>query len=111
MRVPPGGGGKPAAGPAPGAGSGCEAESPVDGTGRAAPGTRSSGATAAGAAGLIKHHAAGNVPEGKTWVITVTGHGLKDPDWALRNADGSSVEPTKVPFDVVEIATALGLQE
>ncbi|MFC0582577.1 threonine synthase [Micrococcoides hystricis] len=68
-------------------------------------------ASAAGAAGLIKHHAAGNVPEGKTWVITVTGHGLKDPDWALRNADGSSVEPTKVPFDVVEIATALGLQE
>ena len=29
-------------------------------------------------------------------MLTVTGHGLKDPQWALRNADGSQVEPTVV---------------
>ncbi|HXD27639.1 MAG TPA: threonine synthase [Arthrobacter sp.] len=66
-------------------------------------------ASAAGVAGLLKHHAAGNVPTGKTIVITVTGHGLKDPQWALRNADGSDVTPTKVDFDVVAVADALGL--
>ncbi|GAA2945078.1 threonine synthase [Glutamicibacter bergerei] len=65
--------------------------------------------SAAGVAGLIKHQAAGNVPTGKKIVITVTGHGLKDPNWALQNPDGSTVEPTKVGFDVVEVATALGL--
>lgn len=66
-------------------------------------------ASAAGVAGLLKHHAAGNVPTGKRIVITVTGHGLKDPQWALRNADGSDVTPTKVDFDVVAVADALGL--
>ncbi|MFJ6416908.1 threonine synthase [Paeniglutamicibacter sp. NPDC091659] len=65
--------------------------------------------SAAGVAGLIKHHAAGEVPTGKTIVITVTGHGLKDPDWALKTEDGSEVSPTKVDFDVVAVAGALGL--
>ena len=65
--------------------------------------------SAAGVAGLIKHHAAGDVPAGKTIVITVTGHGLKDPDWALKTADGTDVAPTKVAFDVVAVAGALGL--
>lgn len=66
-------------------------------------------ASAAGVAGLLKHHAAGDIPTGKKIVITVTGHGLKDPQWALRNADGSDVAPTKVDFDVVAVADALGL--
>ncbi|WP_396278245.1 threonine synthase [Glutamicibacter creatinolyticus] len=66
-------------------------------------------ASAAGVAGLLKHHAAGNAPTGKSIVITVTGHGLKDPDWALKNQDGSGVAPTKVGYDVVEVAAALGL--
>lgn len=65
--------------------------------------------SAAGVAGLIKHHAAGNVPGGKTIVITVTGHGLKDPNWALKTEDGSEVSPVKVEFDVVAVAGALGL--
>lgn len=65
--------------------------------------------SAAGVAGLIKHHAAGNVPSGKTIVITVTGHGLKDPNWALKTEDGSEVSPVKVEFDVVAVAGALGL--
>jgi threonine synthase len=68
-------------------------------------------ASAAGVAGIIKKHAAGEVPTGKTIVITVTGHGLKDPNWALKNADGSTVEPTSVPFDVVTVANALGLAD
>ncbi|MBG6216683.1 threonine synthase [Arthrobacter sp. CAN_A6] len=67
-------------------------------------------ASAAGVAGLIKKHAEGLAPVGKTIVITVTGHGLKDPQWALRTANGSDVEPTKVEFDVVSVAAALGLE-
>lgn len=66
-------------------------------------------ASAAGVAGLLKKHAAGEVPGGKTIVITVTGHGLKDPQWALRTEDGSDVQPTKVEYDVVSVARALGL--
>lgn len=66
-------------------------------------------ASAAGAAGIIKRAAAGLVPAGATIVITVTGHGLKDPQWALRNADGSEVTPQRVGTDVVSIAEALDL--
>lgn len=67
-------------------------------------------ASAAGVAGLLKKHRAGQAPTGATIVITVTGHGLKDPQWALRGADGDDIEPTKVPFDVVSVADALGLE-
>ena len=67
--------------------------------------------SAAGVAGLIKKHAAGEVPSGKTIVITVTGHGLKDPQWALRTEDGSDVQPVKVANDVVTVAAELGLEE
>ena len=71
-------------------------------------------ASASGVAGLIKEHAASRVPAGKRWVITVTGHGLKDPDWAVNNpalqgADGSAAAPTQVPQDVETVAHALGL--
>lgn len=65
--------------------------------------------SAAGVAGLIKKHAAGEVPTAATIVITVTGHGLKDPQWALRTADGSDIEPQRVEYDVVSVAGALGL--
>ena len=41
--------------------------------------------------------------------VTVTGHGLKDPQWALRGPDGEPVEPTRVHADVVSIADALSL--
>ncbi len=43
-------------------------------------------------------------------VITVTGHGLKDPQWALRTPDGSDVKPTVVPVDTAHIADVLGLK-
>ena len=53
------------------------------------------------------------LPSGKTIVITVTGHGLKDTQWAIKGAeaeDASAVEPKRVPFDVVPVAAALGLE-
>ncbi|TQJ09607.1 threonine synthase [Lapillicoccus jejuensis] len=67
-------------------------------------------ASAASVAGLLAAADAGLVPSGATIVCTVTGHGLKDPQWALRGADGSDVTPQRVPVDAVTVATALGLQ-
>ncbi|MEX5298802.1 threonine synthase [Kocuria sp. CPCC 205292] len=69
--------------------------------------------SAAGVAGLLQKHAAGEAPTGRTIVITVTGHGLKDPQWAIKAAekeDPALVEPQRVPFDVVAVAAALGLE-
>jgi len=66
--------------------------------------------SAASVAGLLASHAAGLVPAGARIVCTVTGHGLKDPQWALRNADGSDVTPTRVPVDAYTAARALGLE-
>ena len=67
-------------------------------------------ASAASVAGLLKAHAAGLVPAGSTVVCTVTGHGLKDPQWALKNADGDDVEPVRTSVDAVSVAAALGLE-
>ena len=66
--------------------------------------------SAASVAGLLASHAAGLVPPGATIVCTVTGHGLKDPQWALRTADGSEIVPTRVSVDAVSAARALGLE-
>jgi threonine synthase len=65
-------------------------------------------ASAASVAGLLQAHAAGQVPPGARIVCTVTGHGLKDPQWALREADGSEIVPVKVPVDAYSAAVALG---
>ncbi|WP_406829962.1 threonine synthase [Pedococcus sp. KACC 23699] len=65
--------------------------------------------SAASVAGLLQAAEAGHVPAGATIVCTVTGHGLKDPQWALRNADGSDVTPTRVSVDAFTAAQALGL--
>ena len=43
-------------------------------------------ASAAGVAGLRKHVAKGLFPRGAIVAITLTGHGLKDPDTAMANA-------------------------
>ena len=67
-------------------------------------------ASAISVAGLLERAAAGQIPKGSTVVLTVTGHGLKDPHWALKTADGSDVAPTIVPVDTAEIASVLGLQ-
>ena len=67
-------------------------------------------ASAAGIAGLLAaHERGGEIPPGATIVATVTGHGLKDPQWALRTADGDEVAATKVGVDEVEVAGVLGL--
>ena len=66
-------------------------------------------ASAAGVAGLLALAEAGRVPAGARITITVTGHGLKDPQWALRTADGSEVVPARVGADVMSIADALEL--
>lgn len=66
-------------------------------------------ASAAGVAGLLKRHEAGLLPAGSRVVVTVTGHGLKDPQWAMQDLDGNPVEPRRVQVDVVSVADALGL--
>ena len=65
--------------------------------------------SAASIAGLLKAHRAGIVPADATIVCTVTGHGLKDPQWALRTSDGEDVAPVRVPVDAFSVAVALGL--
>ncbi len=66
-------------------------------------------ASAISVAGLLERAEAGAIPRGATVVLTVTGHGLKDPQWALRTADGGDVTPTVVPVDTDEVAAVLGL--
>jgi threonine synthase len=67
-------------------------------------------ASAISVAGLLERAEAGQIPKGATVVLTVTGHGLKDPAWALKTADGGEVAPTKVPVDTASVAEVLGLQ-
>jgi threonine synthase len=67
-------------------------------------------ASAASVAGLLKVHAGGGLEPGQRVVCTVTGHGLKDPQWALRNADGDEVQPVRVQVDAMSAAAALGLE-
>jgi threonine synthase len=66
-------------------------------------------ASAISVAGLLERAEAGQVPAGSTIVLTVTGHGLKDPQWALKTADGGEVTPTVVAVDTAEVADVLGL--
>jgi threonine synthase len=63
-------------------------------------------ASAAGVAGLIKKHAAGQLDAGQRIVVTLTGNGLKDPQWALENAQ----DPVVIQVDVAAAARALGLE-
>ncbi len=66
-------------------------------------------ASAISVAGLLDRAEAGIIPAGSRVVLTVTGHGLKDPQWALRTADGGQVEPTIVDASTSEVASVLGL--
>src|SRR3954463_16266214 len=61
--------------------------------------------SAASVAGLLQQAAAGKVPAGSTVVCTVTGHGLKDPEWAISTAPS----PTTIRNDVLIAARELGL--
>jgi threonine synthase len=62
-------------------------------------------ASAASVAGLLQSAAAGLVPAGSTVVCTVTGHGLKDPEWAISTAPA----PTTIPVDILAAARTLDL--
>jgi threonine synthase len=62
-------------------------------------------ASAATVAGLIKLAKAGRFEPGSTLVLTLTGHGLKDPDTALESAS----RPTVVPPRVDAVLAQLGL--
>ncbi|MGV9774008.1 threonine synthase [Streptosporangium sp. NPDC003464] len=62
-------------------------------------------ASAASVAGLLQAHGQGLVEPGRRIVCTVTGNGLKDPDWAISGAP----TPVTIPIDAHAAATALGL--
>ncbi len=62
-------------------------------------------ASAASVAGLLQAAEQGSLPRGLTVVCTVTGHGLKDPEWAISAAPA----PLTVQPDVAAAAAALGL--
>ncbi|WP_326820427.1 threonine synthase [Streptosporangium sp. NBC_01639] len=62
-------------------------------------------ASAASVAGLLQAHEQGLVEPGQRIVCTVTGNGLKDPDWAISGAP----TPVTIPIDARAAATALGL--
>jgi threonine synthase len=68
-------------------------------------------ASAASVAGLLAAHEAGQLDAGQRIVCTVTGHGLKDPQWALRTVDGTPVQPERIGIDTVAAARSLGLPE
>ncbi|MFC7304810.1 threonine synthase [Streptomyces monticola] len=62
-------------------------------------------ASAASVAGLLKATEEGKVDKGQRIVCTVTGNGLKDPDWAVAGAP----QPVTVPVDAAAAAERLGL--
>jgi threonine synthase len=65
--------------------------------------------SATGAAGLYKSSQQGESLAGATIVVTVTGHGLKDAGWALKDENGGDIEPTIVNNNAAEVADSLGL--
>ena len=62
-------------------------------------------ASAASVAGLLQAAAEGSLDRGNLVVCTVTGHGLKDPEWAIAGAPA----PRTVGVDAPAAAAALGL--
>jgi threonine synthase len=62
-------------------------------------------ASAASLAGAIKMKKEGVLNDGDTVVCTLTGHGLKDPDNAMK----ASPKPLKVPAELNKILLAMGL--
>ena len=64
-------------------------------------------ASAASVAGLLHVAEAGRLERGSTVVCVLTGHGLKEPDWAMAGA----APPVTVPPDPEAVARELGLAE
>jgi threonine synthase len=61
--------------------------------------------SAASVAGLLQSSANGKLPRGLRVVCTVTGHGLKDPEWAISTAPA----PQTIALDPLAAARALNL--
>jgi threonine synthase len=61
--------------------------------------------SSASVAGLLASRASGAIPAGSRVVCTITGNGLKDPDWALSGAPA----PKTIPVEVGAAAESLGL--
>ena len=64
-------------------------------------------ASAAGIAGIVKSNARGHILPESTVVVTVTGHGLKDPSIAIDNAKARSVV---VESDLQSVLDAIGME-
>lgn len=62
-------------------------------------------ASASGVAGLLKVASEGRLEPGLTITCTLTGNGLKDPQWALQDAP----EPVVIPVDAMRAAKELGM--
>jgi threonine synthase len=62
-------------------------------------------ASAASVAGLLNLREAGEIGDGELVVCVLTGHGLKDPDWAIAGAG----RPPTIPPDADRAAGLLGL--
>jgi threonine synthase len=62
-------------------------------------------ASSASVAGLLQLSAEGRLEAGSTVVCILTGHGLKEPDWAIAGAG----RPPLLPADPAAIAEELGL--
>jgi threonine synthase len=62
-------------------------------------------ASAASVAGLLQARESGHVERGERVVCTVTGNGLKDPEWAISGAPA----PVTIPVDANAAAVQLGL--
>ncbi|MEP6697443.1 MAG: pyridoxal-phosphate dependent enzyme, partial [Pseudonocardiales bacterium] len=63
-------------------------------------------ASAAGVAGLLQAVDRGTLEGGQTVVCTVTGHGLKDPEWAISGAPA----PVTIRPEAKAAAALLGLR-
>ena len=62
-------------------------------------------ASAASVAGLVRLHLDRRLPAGATVVCVLTGHGLKDTEWAISGA----AHPVAVAPDPAAVAAELGL--
>jgi threonine synthase len=64
-------------------------------------------ASAASIAGLLRLAEAGRLDAGATVVCVLTGHGLKEPDWAIAGAP----PPVTIPPEAAAVARELGLDD
>ncbi|OGC19749.1 threonine synthase [candidate division WOR-1 bacterium RIFOXYC2_FULL_37_10] len=62
-------------------------------------------ASAASIAGLLKKSASGEIPKGSKVVCILTGHGLKDPDTAVKH---STLKPKSIACNATAVAKELG---